>query len=116
MRKPGRFLIWLGAVFALALLWLCLSARVEKAPQAQVPSPAPPALALQFESAMPFVPEPLAANHPQWNGLRALAPLMLLAAVLTLPSATRDANGRVLRKRRYVKCYYPIFKLNLACG
>ena len=45
-----------------------------------------------------------------------LLPLLLALAALALPSATRDANGRVLRRRHYVKCYYPLFRLELAAG
>ncbi|MEA4999564.1 MAG: hypothetical protein VB087_09275 [Candidatus Limiplasma sp.] len=114
MHRQSRIPLWLG-LFLCAALLLCLAALVET-PADATAAPRPVFLVVQFETALPLAPEPLAAGRPQWEGHNAMLPLLLALAALALPSATRDANGRVLRRRHYVKCYYPLFRLELAAG
>ena len=115
MQRRLRWPLWLGLFLCAALLLLCLSALIEAPAAAVGDPPRPVRLAVQFETALPLAPEPVTASRPQWDGLRTAA-LLLLATALALPSAARDANGRVLRRRQYVKCYYPLFRLQLAAG
>ena len=50
------------------------------------------------------------------TGFLSVAFWACLGLVLPLPVAGRDANGRVLRKRRYARSFHPLFKQELACG
>lgn len=116
MRKPHRFLYGLCVCLALLALCLLLSALVETPTELSDAANSMPALGAQFMPAVPGTPEPLVGGRLLTDALRGLAPLCALALLLPLAVTGVDANGRVLRKRRYVQSYYPVFKQELACG
>ena len=67
-------------------------------------------------TSIPAEPQPL-------SGVKLLAAAFALAllcpvcaAALPLRVSGVDANGRVLRRRRYARCFYPLFRQELACG
>ncbi len=117
MRKPRRWPVVLCALLCAFAFFVLLSALIE-APAA----PAEPAQANLPVSNAVLLPAvlPSPETPPEARGISgACLPFVLffsLAPVLPKLAPGRDANGRVLRRRRYVHSYYPVFKQELACG
>jgi hypothetical protein len=117
MRKHRRWPLLLGVfLFTLGLL-LLLSALVETpADVAAAPNPTTSAANTVLLPAVLPTPETASAG----NGLRVAYFTFALIFCLTLAlprlAAACDANGRVLRKKRYARSFFPVFRLNLACG
>ncbi len=97
---------------------LLLSALVEApaAPAADAPESAPIHVRL-LPDALP-APEGPADSVARPVTARAVALLALCAALCALPavSGRRDANGRVLRRRRYVQSVYQVYHQEAASG
>jgi hypothetical protein len=117
VRKPRRWPVVLLALLCVFGLIALLSALIE-APAADVepaPDNHPVSAAVLLPAVMPS-PE-TAPDARSING--ACLPFVLLASLSLLlppPVAGRDANGRVLRRRRYARSFYPVFRQELACG
>lgn len=116
MRKPHRFLYGLLTLFAMLTLGLLLSALVETPADVSPDAAGLPVVGAQFMPAVPITPEQAANGRVLAEGLRSLSPFAVISLMLPLLVIGIDANGRVLRKRRYVQSYYPVFKQELACG
>jgi len=117
MRKHSRLPIVLGIVLGAFALLVLLSALIEG--PATDADPAEPAHTLADTTLTPAVmPSPETASVARTTGAAYLpvALLMCLALALPLPVYGKDANGRVLRRRRYARSFYPVFRLQLACG
>ena len=117
MRKHKHWPIAIGLLLcAFALLWM-LSALVE-APAADAPRPLPMHQLADavFLPANPTAGEAAATARAMISGNPFI--VLFAAFALTLPTLAkgRDANGRILRRRSYVRSFYPVFKQELACG
>lgn len=116
MRSHSRLAWVLCACLCAFTLALLLSALVEGPATAQ---PAPLVRATAEAIFLPAV-SPVTEIPSEARGLWAAFALLALRMIrdLALPGrvAGIDANGRVLRKRRYVRSYYPLFRQELACG
>lgn len=116
MRSHSRLAFALCACLCALALALLLSALVEGPEAAQ---PAPPARVVAETVFLP-AGSPATEQPAMTRGLWAAFALLALLTVrdLALPArkAGVDANGRVLRKRRYVRSFYPLFRQELACG
>jgi len=103
-------------LFTLGLL-LLLSALVET--PADISATAIPVTTIADTMLIPAVP-PTPETAAVWNGLQPtyLTFMLFFCLALTLPRlvTASDANGRVLRKKRYARSYYPLFRQDLACG
>jgi len=116
MRRPRRWPVVLGVLLCAFGLFVLLSALIEApAADAQPAEEQPAAAAMLLPAVMPTL-----ESAPDTRGTSGAAlPLALLAGLsLALPLLVSgsDANGRVLRKRRYARSFYPVFKQELACG
>ena len=117
MHTPRRWpLVLCVALCALGLV-LLLSLLVETTGDAAQPAQdtRPVVDALLLPAVLPAAetaPAVRDQNEPFWFA----AFWALLAPVLPLLVRGTDANGRVLRKRRYARSYYPLFRQDLACG
>ncbi len=115
MPKRRKFAPVLCAVFGALALILLLSALVEAPAAAPVETTAPVADA-QLMPAVPQTPETAPGGRLTGDTLRLAAfVLPLLCALPSLLQGT-DANGRVLRRRRYARSFYLVFRQELACG
>lgn len=112
-RKIAPVLCALLGVLALALL---LSALVEAPAEPQAAQAPAPVAAAQLMPAVPQTPETAPGGRLTGDTLRLAA--FILPVLCALPCLLRgtDANGRVLRRRRYARCFYPVFRQELACG
>jgi hypothetical protein len=45
-----------------------------------------------------------------------VAVLLCLMSIYPLMVRGSDANGRILRRRCYARSFFPVFRLELACG
>ena len=116
MRKPCRLTTVLLVLFCTLGLILLLSSLVEAPAAAQPSHINSPVTDAQFLPALPLVPETSPGNRWFAAVYQAIAYI-----AFTLPAVAHllrccDANGRVLRKRRYVQSFHPVFKQELACG
>ena len=117
MRKNRRWLWTLGLLVALLALLLLLSALVETpAAGAQAAQDSQPVTNAMLLPAMPPPSETAPQHQATQESYLPVALLTFLTLSLALSVAGRDANGRVLRRRRYVRSFYPVFKQELACG
>ncbi|MCE5342326.1 MAG: hypothetical protein LLF96_01870 [Eubacteriales bacterium] len=117
MRKPRRWPVFVGVLLCAFGLLLLLSALIE-AP-AQDTSPAADPHAVTGAMLLPAAPPaPETASQSRWVGGAFLPGAFLLCLLMALPLLVKssDANGRILRKKRYVCSFYPVFKQELACG
>lgn len=116
MRKPR--LVWnaLMTVLGVLSLLLLLGVLVETPPAQGAEPPAASVLATRFEPAVPLLPETGGLPRAPGEGLRYAAAPAAIAPALLAAVAHCDANGRVVRRRSYVRSFYPLFRLNLACG
>lgn len=116
MRRRSRLGMVVLVALCLLALALLLRGLVETPAQSQADEPQPMAAAAQFLPA----PPPNNETPTDARGLWAAFTLALLcpvcAAALPLRVSGVDANGRVLRRRRYARCFYPVFRQELACG
>ncbi len=117
MRKHRRWPMLLGVfLFTLGLL-LLLSALVET--PADVSATVMPVTSIADTMLIPAVP-PTPETATAGNVLQQtyLTFMLFFCLALTLPKlvTASDANGRVLRKKRYARSYYPVFRQDLACG
>lgn len=116
MRNHSRLAWFLCACLCALLLTLLLSALVE-GPAAPAPTTA---VSRTVEAIFLPAGTPAAEIPSVERGLGAAFALLAfqLLNALLLPDrmAGIDANGRVLRKRRYVLSFYPLFRQELACG
>jgi len=119
MRKPRRWLVFLGALLCVFGLLFLLNALCGTPAEAALPEGATPAHAMAsaplLTAVLPSTESAPVARGVSYDGL-ALALLSCLALTLPLLVSGSDANGRVLRKGRYVRSFYPVFKQELACG
>jgi hypothetical protein len=103
-------------LFTLGLL-LLLSALVET--PADVSAPVNPTTSSADTAIIPAIP-PTSEPASIGNSIREayLTFTLFFCLTLMLPKlvAASDANGRVLRKKRYARSYYPVFRQDLACG
>ena len=116
MRSHSRLAFALCACLCALVLALLLSALVEGPAAAQsAPVTCAAAETVFLPAGSPATELPAVAR-----GLWATFALLALMTVrdLALPArkAGGDADGRVLRKRRYVRSFYPLFRQELACG
>ena len=118
MHRPHRWLWAFALLFAALLALLLLSSLIETPADASTP-PAP-LMAPVMDAAFLSAAMPSLETAPQARVLGAVFLSLPLWAFLTLALplrvAGRDANGRVLRRRRYARSFYPLFRLQLACG
>jgi hypothetical protein len=117
MRKHSRLPVVLGVILGVFALLLVLSVLVEG--PADDATPAETSHTLQSTTLAPAVmPSPETA--PEARGVSAtylpIALLACLALALPLLVSGKDANGRVLRRRRYAHSFYLVFRQELACG
>lgn len=117
MRRQRRWPISLFVMlFAIGVL-LLLSALIEAPAADAQPADTAPAAAhtVLLPAVLPSPETPVEAR----NLTGAFLPPMLfvgLLCMLPLLVPGSDANGRVLRKRRYARSFYPVFRQELACG
>ena len=117
MRKNRRWLWTLGLLVAILGLVLLLSALVETpAADAQAMPDNQPLAHTMLLPAVPPSPETASQSQATQESYLPVALLSFMAFSLALPVCGRDANGRVLRRRCYVRSFYPVFKQELACG
>ncbi|MDD3411281.1 MAG: hypothetical protein PHY12_10780 [Eubacteriales bacterium] len=109
-----RRVFWIaGFLLLTALLLLPL---VEKAPEGETALPEPPiAHAAFLPAALPAPESPAAPRQEAARGAGPMLAAMLLLFV-PLPVLGSDRNGRVVRKRRYARGYYLLFRQEAACG
>lgn len=117
MRKPRRWPVYVCVLLGTFVLLVLLSALIE-APSADA-QPADTGRAVAGAVIAPAVmPSPETA--PQANATeQACLPYALftfLSLMLPLLVSESDRNGRILRRRRYVRSFHPVFKQELACG
>lgn len=116
MRRRSR----LGTVVLVALcllaLALLLRALVETPARPQAEEPQPMAAAAQFLPAPPPTNETPTDARGLWAAFALALWCPVCTAALPLCVSGVDANGRVLRRRRYARCFYPVFRQELACG
>ena len=105
---------WLGIVLCVAAFLLLLSALIE-APQEETPAPETGVLSVRIEPALLPTADTAAETAPLRDAVR-MALILLCAGMLMLPQmlVSRDANGRVVRHRRYED--NSLFDLELAAG
>ncbi len=121
MRKGihRRGFVLLGLLLCTFVLLVLLSALIEAPAQTAAPADATASHTLTGTVLAPAV-LPTHESAPEARGMDtgflSVAFWACLALVLPLPVAGRDANGRVLRKRRYARSFHPLFKQELACG
>lgn len=109
------FIILLAMFCALGAL-LLLSALLET-PAAEDAEPAELPVAHSVTAFVSMPPTPTSASAMSIGAWLRIAALFA-AATLLIPrrTFTCDANGRVLRSRRYVRSFHLVFKQELACG
>ncbi len=115
MRVSRRYIVMFSVLLLCAGLLFLLSALIETPEPEAVPAELPQATGVTAFVSMPPAPT-TAAGLPAPAWLRVAA--LFAAVIVMLPRllCTTDANGRVLRKRRYVRCFHPVFKQEIACG
>jgi hypothetical protein len=117
LRKPSRFAVVVCVLLCVLGLLLLLSALVDTTAQdvALVPEPHTVTGAILLPATLP---SPETAPLPRCAGGAFLSVAFLLFMLSSLPLLVRgsDANGRILRRKRYVCSFYPVFKQELACG
>ncbi len=110
---------WIGAALT-ALLFILLLQGLIEGPPGDAAAAMPPLSSITGAALMPYsLPAPEgAAAAPQVQPTERLGFWALLANVLIFPALTglRDANGRVLRTKRYVLSAYQVFRQEAACG
>lgn len=117
MRKPHRWPIFICVLLGVFVLLVLFSALIE-APAADT-QPEDTGRAVAGAVIAPAVmPSPETA--PQASATeQACLPYALfafLSLMMPLLVSESDRNGRILRRRRYVRSFYPVFKQELACG
>ena len=108
----------LAVALGVCAIVLMLSALVEAPaalPDAAGPVHAPAAVAM-IPAAVPPAADAAEALKAEEAPARFPAVFALSAAATVVLVAGSDANGRVLRKKRYAASFYPLFRLELACG
>jgi hypothetical protein len=117
MRRPHRWLVSLGVFLCVASFFFLLSALIETPASDASPVEAPHAIsdAALHPAALPS-PETVPQTRAAVESYLSVAALLWLMAALPLLVKGSDANGRVLRKRSYARSFYPVFKLEMACG
>ncbi len=117
MRKPSRLFMAMCVFLCAFGLLLLLSALVDTPAQDTVPvqEPHTAAGAMLLPAT---IPSPETASLPRGVGGVFLSVAFLLFLLSSLPLLVRgsDANGRIMRRKRYVCSFYPVFKQELACG
>ena len=115
MRVSRRYIVVFITLLLCAGLLFLLSALIETpAPEAEAAEP-PAAHGVTAFVSMP--PAPTTADGlPAAAWLRVAALFAAVVAMLPRLLCTTDANGRVLRKRRYVRCFHLVFRQEIACG
>jgi hypothetical protein len=108
-------------VFIIALICflgtlLLLSALIESPAAPDVVAEEPPvAHTISAYVSMPPTPEcESVTSSAAW--LRVAALFAFVIVIVPCVQCACDANGRVLKKRRYVRCYHLVFKQEVACG
>lgn len=117
MRKRRRWPAILGIVLFAAAMLLLLSTLVETPADTDQPVPSAPSVADTV--LLPAIPPSFDTVTVQRSAESAYLPYALflcLAFVLPQLKTGSDANGRVLRKKRYARSFYPVFRQELACG
>ena len=117
MRKHRRWPAVLGVIVLVLGLILLLSALVET--PADAAPPVSPSTSVADTVLLPAVPPtPDGASGLRIMQVSYLPFMLFFCLVGALPHlrAASDANGRVLRKKRYARSYYPVFRQDLACG
>lgn len=117
MRRPRRWPVALCVALCALGLVLLLSLLVETPGDAAQPAQdtRPVVDALLLPAVLPAA-ETAPAVREQNESFCFAAFWALLAPALPLLVRGIDANGRVLRRRRYARSYYPLFRQDLACG
>jgi hypothetical protein len=111
-----RLFIFLVALFSVCGALLLLSALIE-APETEDAAPVNPPAAHSVSAFVSMPPVPTSASVlPAGAWLRVAA--LFAAAIVLSPCllCTCDANGRVLRRKRYVRSFHLVFKQEIACG
>ena len=113
-RRLFLCLITLFCVFGALLLLSALTVNSTAIEEALAEEP--PA-AHSFAAFFTMPPSPTTAS-PLLGGAWLRAAGLFAVTLLILPclQCICDANGRVLRQKRYVRSFYPVFKQDLACG
>ena len=117
MRKHRRWPVILGLVLCAVALLLLLSTLVDTPADATQPVPSAPSVADSV--LLPAIPPSSDSITVQRGAEAAYLPYALflcLAFVLPQLQTGSDANGRILRKKRYARSFYPVFRQELACG
>ena len=95
---------------------LVLSALLET-PASAEPEPAEPSAANSVTAFAGMPPAPTNESaQPAAEWLRVAALFAAVTVLLPLILCICDANGRVLRKRSYVRSVHHVFKQEIACG
>ena len=116
-RKHRRWPIVLGVLLCAFGLLLLLTALIET--PADEAAPVTDSHAAVGAQLLPAVlPSPETAPMARETGETFLPFALFLSLALALPRLVRgsDANGRILRKKRYARSYHPVFRQELACG
>ena len=117
VRKNRRWLWTLGLLVAILGFVLLLSALVETpAADTQAAQDSRPITNAMLQPAVPPSSETASPQQAAQESYLPVALLTYMALSLALPVSGRDANGRVLRRRCYVRSFHPVFKQDLACG
>ena len=107
---------WLCIALCTAAFLLLLSALVEApAVEAEPPAPSQGVLYVSMLPATTPAAEQSVTPDPSRETARALLTICCLSLLICLP-ASRDANGRVLRDKRYARSVYDVFRVELAAG
>jgi hypothetical protein len=112
-RRVFVFIIALICFFGALLL---LSALIN-APAATDAVAEEPPVARSISAYVSMPPTPASesvASSAAW--LRIAALFAFVIVIVPCMQCTCDANGRVLIKRRYVRCFHLVFKQEIACG
>lgn len=111
-----RLFICLVALFCFFGALLLLSALIDHPAAGDAVAEEPP-VAHSITAFVSMPPTPTSAapvSAVSWLRIAALFAFVILCIPRLL--CTCDANGRVLRKRRYVRSFHPVFKQEVACG
>ena len=115
MSKRGGLWCLLGV----ALLFLALSSLIE-APAMEhtdgVPPPAAAEYAVLLASAFPAREEPHHFLLPSRVFFGVVLVFLSCGTAMRSAALCRDANGRWIRKKRYVSSVYQVFRQETACG
>ena len=117
MRKHKRWPIVIGLLLCAFALLVMLSALVQAPPTDTLPPMPMHQLAdAVFLPATPTAGESAATARAMVSGNPFVVLIAAFALTLPILAKGKDANGRILRRRSYVRSFHQMFKQELACG